>query len=293
MSTPSDGAGSQWQQPGGPSPSPSSAPSGYGQPSSPSYGKYGQGQALPVPSAPVPPGPGQPPGQPGWGQPAWGEPGYSAPQQRPPWSGPATLQPAGGGLSTAVIWLSLLTGAGVVTTAYLAPNQHKIIVDALNGVQASTTQVGSGAYRAVSALSLLAEVAVWVVTSLWLTQVRQNALVLRPGGQRRSESWVWLGWVIPIVNFWFPLQIIRDTVAATAEAGGERPIRTGPWWAAWLLMMVSGIAAGLGTLLPPNDVTHRILTGVEALLVILAVTLWIRIVRYISVKQDALARSRS
>src|SRR4051812_35148538 len=112
MSTPSDPQGSQWQQPGGPGPSPDQPPaaaSNYGQPSSPSYGKYGQGHALPTPPPPVPgpgypgqqypgqPGWGQQPGQPGWGQqpgqPGWGQPGYSA-QQPPNWgNGPTVLQP--------------------------------------------------------------------------------------------------------------------------------------------------------------------------------------------------------
>jgi Domain of unknown function (DUF4328) len=317
MSTPANGGDQPWHQPGqehGDPPVQQGQPgqqsppeqqaepwtgSGYGQPSSPSYGKYGQGQALPTAPVQTPPtGQFPPPGQQPWGQqpgpggPAWGQAGYAPPGRPQQWvTGPTTLQPASS-LTNAVIVLSVLTGIALCLVASLAPNQNQILRDAINGVQASTAVQGSAGYRVASAFGILAEVAVWVVTALWLTRIRQNAVVLQPGGQRRSETWVWLGWVIPIVNFWFPKQLIDDALRATAWATGTKPPRTGFWWAAWIMMAVLGGVQAAATLLPPDDSLHLTVTLVDAIVTVVALVLWIRIVRRLSVDQDALLATR-
>src|SRR4051812_9233206 len=217
MSTPSDGY--PWAQPGGPNGSNGTgatpagpAPSGYGTPSSPSYGKYGQGTALPVP----PPAPA--------GGPQWGQPGYTSPQQQPPqpqWGGaggPTEVKPIGG-LQTALTALSVLTAVGFVAAAGLAPNQHQMLKDAFNGGGSSTQPAPAGS-QVLSSTVLLLEVCVWAVASVWLTRARQNAMLLTWYQPRRSEAWIWLAWIIPVVNFWFPKQIVDDVIAATAQASG-------------------------------------------------------------------------
>jgi hypothetical protein len=292
VSTPENGDQPPWQQPGQPP-----AGSGYGQPSSPSYGKYGQGQAVP-PTAPAPP-PGQqfpgrqPPGQqpPGgaWGQPTWGQPGYVAPQ---PWvNRPTTLRSAGG-LPTAVLLLSALMAVALCLIAYLAPNQHQAIRDALNGVPARS-RTGSSLYQVLSPLGFLAEVCVWVVTCVWLTRARQNALVLQPDGrQRRAEAWIWLGWILPVINFWFPKQVVDDVIGATAAGAGVPRLRTGLWWAAWLGSVLLGGAQAALSLYPPNDSLHRAIGLTEAIVTVVGLVLWIRIVRWISGRQEALVADR-
>lgn len=308
----SDKPGDQWTQPGDPTrplsqspPSPQSpapsGPSGYGTPSSPSYGKYGQGTALPTPPPAPPTGPpqpqwGPPPGQNGppqngqWGQngqPQWGQPGYQPQQQWQP-SGPTELRPVGN-LRPAVIALSVLLAVALVAGPAVAPNQHQVFVDAMNGVTTGTvTEPGSTGYSLVSSLGLLVEVAVWVLACLWLTRVRQNAMVLRPHRPRLSDAWIWLSWVVPVVNLWFPKQIVDDVLGATAAATGKPRLRTGLWWTFWLASLVCGIALAATTLLPPNDGVHAGLVAVDAVVTVVALLLWIRIVHQLSATQDAL-----
>jgi hypothetical protein len=117
--------------------------------------------------------------------------------------------------------------------------------------------------------------------------------VLRPYGQRRSESWVWLSWIIPIVNLWFPKQLIDDALAATAPGADRPPPRTGLWWTAWILMSVLSIAQAALSLFPPNTALHVGLLLVDAVVTTGGLVHWVRIVRYLSDTQDALvARQR-
>jgi hypothetical protein len=292
MSTPNgDDPGHQWAQPGDPTrPVPQPAPSGYGTPSSPSYGKYGQGQALPPPP-PVAPAPqwdqqqGQwGPPQPGPGQ--WGQPGYAPQQQWRPPGAPAVLKLVGG-LQTAVILLSMLLGVFIVVSAALAPNQHQLLVDTFNGELVPVSERGSVGYQTLSSMALLVQVATWVLACLWLTRVRQNAMVLQPRPPRHSETWIWLGWVIPVINLWFPKQILDDVIAATAAGTGMPRIRTGWWWTAWLSSMVLSLVLGVASVLPPNDAVHGALVALDAVVLAIGLLLWIGIVRRISVAQDA------
>jgi hypothetical protein len=208
------------------------------------------------------------------------------------------LRPASG-LLTALIILSVAMGVAVCLTGFLAPNQHQAIkdfFDAVSDTANATTSTeprlvmasGSGAYRLVSSLGILAEVGVWVVTAIWLTRVRQNALVLRPGGQRRSESWVWLGWVIPVVNLWFPKQIVDDTLAAGAAVTGRPRPGTGLWWTAWIVMSLLTAVQATLTVFAPNDGVRWSILLVNVVATSLGLLSWIRIVRRISADQDSL-----
>jgi Domain of unknown function (DUF4328) len=249
----------------------------YGQPSSPSYGKYGQGQALPPPPPPPPP-----PG------PGWGQPGYHAPQ-RPAGPVPTRLTPVGA-YQYWVAGLSSAFAAALVLGVLLAPNQHRVLQEALDGAPAPQLERGSELYRLVSSLALLVEVGLWVTTALWLTRVRQNALVLNPYGQRRSEVWVWLAWLVPVVNLWFPKQVVDDALSATASAGGRRRPGTALWWTAWLLAAGLNLTQFLLNLFPPNRTRHAVVAGLCIVVIAVALASWLRIVRWVSGEQDALAR---
>jgi hypothetical protein len=217
--------------------------------------------------------------------PQWGQPGYNAPQQQ--WAqigGPTEVKPIGG-MQNALILLSALTGVGLVVAASMAPNQHQVFKDAFNGV--TTAQASSSSYEVLSSIALLLEVCVWAVTCVWLTRTRQNAMALAPRPPRRSEVWIWLGWIIPVVNFWFPKQIVDDVIAATAQATGKPRIGTGLWWTAWLSSTALGVVLAVASLFPPNDTLHTALVAVDAVVVAIALLLWVRIVRWLSMSQDA------
>ncbi|HEX2383768.1 MAG TPA: DUF4328 domain-containing protein [Acidimicrobiales bacterium] len=74
---------------------------------------------------------------------------------------------------------------------------------------------------------------------------------------RHSTTWAILGWIVPVINFWFPYQSVRDCMAPGNSE--RRTVRR--WWVlylvgsfAWLAVIVvavfAGIAIGLAVALP-------------------------------------------
>src|SRR4051812_43439967 len=174
MTTGSGNSGAQWVGPESPGHRPDASPgSGYGTPSSASYGQYGQGVAPP------------------WGQPQYGG-------QRP--KGPDAFR-ASGGLGLAVVVLSSLLAAVFLLSALLSSSADRRYEDAVAAGR-STDDVFT-AFDVAGILTVPVMIAAWVVTCVWLSRARENALLINPGGQRRSAVWVWLGWLVPIVSLWF------------------------------------------------------------------------------------------
>ena len=54
-----------------------------------------------------------------------------------------------------------------------------------------------------------------VVFIVWLWRARGNAELFCYGQHRRGRGWVIGGWFCPVVNFWFPKQIVDDVIAAS------------------------------------------------------------------------------
>ncbi len=263
----------------------SPSPSGYGTPSSPSYGKYGQG-------APTPPTATQPYGSPPDNQPVWGQ----QPQDGQPQNGPGVFQ-ASGGLGTAVIVLS-----GLLTLCSWASALLSSSADRQLEAAAAAAAVAAGAadrsadtlftsYHMVGVVGVPTTLAVWIVTCIWLSRARENALRIDPNGQRRSTVWVWLGWLVPFVSLWFPKQILDDTLKSTGPAAGDRePPSTGWYWAAWIVMnLLSNAQLQSSWTAAPEDAVVPQLEFAAAIATTVALVLWVFLVRRISAAQDRLA----
>lgn len=78
---------------------------------------------------------------------------------------------------------------------------------------------------------------------IWLWRARMNAEALCPASHRRGRPWVIWGWIVPVINLWFPYQVVDDVYRASRP--GNHPelynLRTvpgsrllGAWWTAWL-----------------------------------------------------------
>jgi hypothetical protein len=74
---------------------------------------------------------------------------------------------------------------------------------------------------------------------------------------RHSTTWAVLGWIVPVINFWFPYQSVRDCLAP----GNTERKTVARWWTlyiigsfVWLavivLAVVSGVAIALAVALP-------------------------------------------
>ena len=70
---------------------------------------------------------------------------------------------------------------------------------------------------------------------IWLRRARINAECFMR--QRRARGWAFWGWIIPIVNFWIPFQIIGDIWRAGLPPDQRRRTAWLPvtWWTSWLL----------------------------------------------------------
>lgn len=235
-----------------------------------------------TPPAPQPPG-GYPPPQ--------GFPTHPAPQHTGGYPPPAAAwgqvppRPVAPGLGTASVVLAALVALGVVV-------QFLVSVPAVSTLQALVAgeQVSTGvldAYDNLSTLVVVLEIAAAVVTIVWLWKSRTFAETVSPGWPHaRSRVWVWLGWFVPVVAFWFPYQVVRDVRAATLRVQGQGP---GGWWAAWLVFGFATNASArlLGSDSPDVWVALPVFDGVAAAAVVVAALLWAKIVREVSTGQRA------
>ncbi|MFE1878732.1 DUF4328 domain-containing protein [Streptomyces diastatochromogenes] len=74
----------------------------------------------------------------------------------------------------------------------------------------------------------------------WLWRVRDNARVLTGQAPKYAGIWVYLGWIVPVVNLWFPRGIVADAYRTTAP-GRKLPVSVNVWWGLWLIGMLGGV----------------------------------------------------
>jgi hypothetical protein len=157
------------------------------------------------------------------------------------------------------------------------------------------SQVGVTLYDSTGPLYLIVQVAAYLVGSLWLYRSRQFVDVLSPTFRHtRTTSGIWLAWAFPVVNLWFPYQLVRDirrgTIGPAATVG---PVRV--WWLLWLLWMVADLAQwwvvlnGAGEAGPSSELatmTPWCATGAAALGIACGV-LWLRLIDDVTSAQRA------
>ena len=65
-------------------------------------------------------------------------------------------------------------------------------------------------WSAVSWTSFGLQAVTGIVFMRWLWLARTNAEAIEPAPHRHSPIWAVLGWIVPIVSFWFPQAVVRD-----------------------------------------------------------------------------------
>jgi Domain of unknown function (DUF4328) len=149
------------------------------------------------------------------------------------------------------------------------------------------------AYDAVTILQFPALLAAYIVTCVWLLKSR-NLIEHRVPEfvHKRSKVWIWLGWWVPIVSLWFPLQVVRDIRRGSVGHPRGAGILAG-WWAFWLIYQI-------GYQIPSAMTTSTELTdpstfdalpwveGINTLAVVVALACWLGIIRQITRGQEAL-----
>jgi hypothetical protein len=210
--------------------------------------------------------------------PSYPPPGYYYP---PP---PEPLR----GLGRAAAWLAVaVTVVGVGRAALAWPAQSSYADAAERGEEWLDVWTW---YDGIGLVQFPFMVAAYVVTCLWLYRARTNSAVMQPHLRHaRSPGWAWGGWVCPVVNFWFPFQMVRDV--GRAQDGSRAVSGIGAWWTLWMLGTITSavggqmvslegeIDAGLLSALGPLETAGALLTTA-------ALVLWLRVVRDVSLLQD-------
>ena len=164
--------------------------------------------------------------------------------------GAGQLQPIGNwaarprqnqGLGTALLVLGALVLLGDILEAVTAPAAVQAFeAAAADGRDPAQVLTAHDAFDLLGGVVLLPT---WIVGSLWLSRARENAVLIAPDRVRRSAVWAWLGWWVPIVSLWFPMQIVDDSwritssVAAVGQRGRYR--NTSLWWGLWVAYNVA------------------------------------------------------
>ena len=133
-------------------------------------------------------------------------------------------------------------------------------------------------------------VVTWLVTSGWLGRLHDAARWVAPQQQRHTRVWATLGWVVPIVQLWFPKGVVDDVWRALERLPGRNPrVRTGWWWLAWL---VAGFGTTPSVYSGGNDPDQAVTLGFAAALTV-AWLLWARVVVGLTVAYDGPRRIAS
>jgi len=164
-----------------------------------------------------------------------------------------TLLLAALGYLLRAVWEIRLAAAGEPPSG--PPDQgdgvHRPLTTLENSYHFVTTV--AGVLTAICAICFLA----------WLRRVRENAADLSGRPPKYAGVWVYLGWIVPVVNLWFPLGIIADAYRTTAP-GRRLPASVTLWWTLWLLSLLTGI--GLLHPASTDDTIARAYTSIWPLL---------------------------
>jgi len=135
-----------------------------------------------------------------------------------------------------------LRGLADILTVLLA------VVVAFIWVRLAIQLLSPGSAHYFTQLDKAADITIFGLSILfvvWFYRARINAE--RHGyRQRRARGWAFWGWIVPIVNLWFPFQIMGDIWRAGLPAGqrGETAWLPALWWTCWLLSGLGIYGAG-------------------------------------------------
>ena len=145
---------------------------------------------------------------------------------------------------------------------------------------------------------LLALLAAGVVFIVWLWRARGNAELFCYGRHRCGRGWVIGGWFCPVVNLWFPKEIVDDVIAASDPRTPplfpdlRRIPRHGlvlAWWLIWVATVVIGNVGPSDLASDVQDVSDQAvgasLSTLGVVLTAVSAVLALRVVRLVNRQQ--------
>jgi hypothetical protein len=206
------------------------------------------------------------------------------------------------GLGTAISILVWLVALGQALFAASVWYTHRVVKDYVEGSVRDPDRLDRADVIAgvASVGYILVGLAAGVVFIVWLWRVRSNAELFCAARHRRGRGWVIGGWFCPVVNLWFPKQIVDDVIAASdprtpAQIPDLRGIRRNglvlAWWLTWVAGLVTGSGGGTDFASDLPDVGDQAvwasLSTICAVLTVICAALCIRVVRLINQLQTS------
>lgn len=196
------------------------------------------------------------------------------------------LKPARGLAILAAIGAAVLAAIEVIEVALASAAQETYLDAAADGVNAADVWT---AYDLIAVTATIVGIAAYVVTCLWLHRLRTNLEVSHPGARHtRRKGWVWGGWLVPVVNLWFPFQIVRDISKVSSDRSPNQLL--GYWWTSWLIYNFTGLIGlqltGFGEIDPDAIQVLSNVESVNAVFAVVSVCLWLMVIRHITLRRD-------
>lgn len=157
------------------------------------------------------------------------------------------------GLAIAASALVAATCLASILTVWADWNRYSVVRDYLAnvpGVLDADLDTADSTVLRTTLLYLGFLVAAGITFVVWLYRARRNAELVNGAEHRRARGWVIGSWVCPIVNLWFPYQVVDDVYRASDPNAPTDLYRTtglpsAPvvrwWWAAFLSSDVVGL----------------------------------------------------
>jgi Domain of unknown function (DUF4328) len=150
-----------------------------------------------------------------------------------------------------LVWVAMAVLAGLHDLTLLGPYTELAERAGSMGPSAAEARLQELALRelGVAGIAALVNIAAGVTYLVWLYRARDNAERMSPLPHRRSRAWLILGWLVPIVSFWFPYQIVADIRAASLRDDRPDPDAAPStnllnwWWALFLLNSFGAVLA--------------------------------------------------
>lgn len=153
---------------------------------------------------------------------------------------------AGRRASIAVVVAALIGAVNEVVAAFTYGHYFRATIDAARNANGTVDTIPTPPGVVVSELLTIAALVAQIFVMIWLYRAAKFA---RNAGlpARRDPVWAALGFLIPVVNFWFPYQVAADSFPYT-----DPNRRLAGWWWTWYLIstlsvFVVLVASGFST----------------------------------------------
>lgn len=128
-----------------------------------------------------------------------------------------------------IIWGGVAQATSSVTSAIVMPDLVDDVRDSIDRGEVATATGGSPAANALNQIATLVLIAVGIIFLVWF--YRALAFAADSGlPAKRTPGWGVAGFIIPIVNFWFPYRSAVDSLPAGHPA---LPLIL-RWWLLWI-----------------------------------------------------------